>query len=144
MPTTKITLTVVHGDLPKKEYVFAEPTRCIVGRADDCDIHAPTDRLYADISRHHGCLEVEPPAIRVRDLGSRNRMWINGHRIGQRLRQQLPKEADLRDFANRSAAWARGWRSVPRLADSQAEPYRQQLPRQSLDTEEPGVARILL
>ena len=98
MRTPRITLTVVYGHLPKKEYVFEEPTRCIVGRSEDCDIPVPADGLHADISRRHCCLEMEPPTIRVRDLGSRNGTWINGHKIGQRPRHQLPQEVDLRDF----------------------------------------------
>src|SRR5262245_14472573 len=100
MPTTQITLTVVHGDLPKEEYVFEGPTRCTVGRAEDCDIQVPADWLHAVISRRHCCLEVEPPTIRVRDLGSRNGTWINGQNIGQRPTHHLPLEADPRDFAS--------------------------------------------
>jgi pSer/pThr/pTyr-binding forkhead associated (FHA) protein len=99
MTTMRITLTVVHGALPQKEYVFEQSTRCSIGRSEDCDIPVPADGLHADISRRHCCLEVEPPTIRVRDLGSRNGTWINGHKIGQRARHQLPQEADLRHFA---------------------------------------------
>jgi pSer/pThr/pTyr-binding forkhead associated (FHA) protein len=99
MPTTQITLTVVQGHLPQKEYVFAQPTRCVVGRSEDCDIPVPAEGLHAYISRRHCCLEVDPPTIRVRDLGSRNDTWINGQNIGQRHRPQLPQEAELGDFA---------------------------------------------
>jgi pSer/pThr/pTyr-binding forkhead associated (FHA) protein len=59
----------------------------------------PADGLHADISRRHCCLEVDPPTIRVRDLGSRNGTWINGQKIGQRPCHQLPQEADLHAFA---------------------------------------------
>ena len=83
MPTARITLTVVHGDLPEKEYVFEEPTRCIIGRAEDCDIQVPANYQHAVVSRHHCCLEMEPPAIRVHDLGSRNGTYVNGGNIGQ-------------------------------------------------------------
>jgi pSer/pThr/pTyr-binding forkhead associated (FHA) protein len=99
MPTTRITLTVVLGNLPQKEYIFEQPTRCNIGRSEVCDIPVPADGFHADISRRHCCLEVDPPTIRVRDLGSRNGTWINGQKIGQRPSHQLPQEADLRDFA---------------------------------------------
>ena len=98
MPTARITLTVVLGDLPEKEYVLEEPTRCIIGRAEDCDIQVPADYQHAVVSRHHCCLEIEPPAVRVYDLGSRNGTYLNGGNIGQRPGHLSPEEVDLRDF----------------------------------------------
>jgi eukaryotic-like serine/threonine-protein kinase len=98
MQTARISLTVVRGELPEKEYVFEEPTRCTIGRAEDCDIQVPADYQQVVVSRHHCCLEMEPPAIRVRDLGSRNGTYVNGLSIGQRARHLSPEEADLREF----------------------------------------------
>jgi pSer/pThr/pTyr-binding forkhead associated (FHA) protein len=100
MPATRITVTVVCGNLSQKEYLFERPTQCSIGRSEACDIPVPADGLHADISRRHCCLEVDPPAIRVRDLGSRNGTWVNGEKIGQRPRHQLPQETDWRDFAS--------------------------------------------
>ena len=99
MPTARITLTVVLGDLPEKEYVFEDSTRCIIGRAEDCDIQVPANYQHAVVSRHHCCLEIEPPAIRVHDLGSRNGTYVNSGNIGQRPRHLSPEEADLREFS---------------------------------------------
>jgi eukaryotic-like serine/threonine-protein kinase len=101
MPSARITLTVVRGDLPEKKYVFARRTRCIIGRAPDCDIQLSTNFQHAVVSRHHCCLEIEPPAIRVHDLGSRNGTYINGGNIGQRSGHLSPEEVDLRDFSAR-------------------------------------------
>jgi pSer/pThr/pTyr-binding forkhead associated (FHA) protein len=45
-----------------------------------------------DVSRHHCVLEVEPPVVYLRDLGSRNGTYVNGERIGQRPPWQPPEE----------------------------------------------------
>jgi len=69
------------GDLKEKELRCDGYTRCLIGRAEDCDIQLPTDFVHADISRHHCVLEVEPPHVRVRDLGSLNGTFVNGELI---------------------------------------------------------------
>jgi pSer/pThr/pTyr-binding forkhead associated (FHA) protein len=99
--SAKITLTVVRGDRPEKKYVFKRPTRCIIGRAPDCDIQLSAHFQHAVVSRHHCCLEIEPPSIRVHDLGSRNGTYVNGGNIGQRSSHLSPEEVDLRAFAAR-------------------------------------------
>jgi pSer/pThr/pTyr-binding forkhead associated (FHA) protein len=99
MPSARISLTVVLGDLPEKEYAFEKPTRCIIGRAPDCDIQVPANYCHVVVSRQHCCLEIEPPAIRVHDLGSRNGTYVNGENIGQRPRHLSPAEVDLREFS---------------------------------------------
>jgi len=91
---THVTLTVTRGSLPEHEYVFEEPTRCVIGRAADCDIQVPMDYEHADVSRHHCLLDIDPPSIRVRDQGSRNGTFVNGDKIGQRPRNLPPEEAD--------------------------------------------------
>jgi eukaryotic-like serine/threonine-protein kinase len=101
MPSARITLTVVLGHLPKKKYLFERPTRCIIGRAPDCDIQLSANFQHAVVSRHHCCLEIEPPSIRVHDLGSRNGTYVNGGNIGQRSSHLSPEEVDLRDFSAR-------------------------------------------
>ena len=82
--STRVKLTIMDGDLKEKELQCDGYTRCLIGRAEDCDIQLPTDFLHADISRHHCVLEVEPPHIWVRDLGSLNGTFVNGELIGQR------------------------------------------------------------
>jgi serine/threonine-protein kinase len=81
---TRFTLTATTGDLKGEEYVFHGPARCEVGRSPDCDIALPMNLLYRDVSRHHCVFEIDPPAIRVRDLGSLNGTLVNGAKIGQR------------------------------------------------------------
>ena len=99
--SARITFTITEGTLKGKEYVFEEHTRCVVGRAEDCDIRLPRDCGFADISRHHCVLDVDPPTIRVRDLGSRNGTYVNGEPIGQRPRHQPAEEVDGTEFAAR-------------------------------------------
>jgi pSer/pThr/pTyr-binding forkhead associated (FHA) protein len=38
-------------------------------------------------------LDIDPPEIRIRDLGSRNGTYVNGYKIGQRTQGQSPEEA---------------------------------------------------
>jgi pSer/pThr/pTyr-binding forkhead associated (FHA) protein len=52
-----------------------------VGRAPDCDLQLPNDWDCANVSRHHCLLEINPPAIRIYDLNSRNGTFVNGDRI---------------------------------------------------------------
>jgi eukaryotic-like serine/threonine-protein kinase len=95
MTPSRITLNVLRGSLSRKDFVFEEPALCMVGRAEDCNIHLPTDFAHADVSRHHCLLEIAPPLIRIRDLGSRNGTFVNGRKIGQRPLHLSPEEADL-------------------------------------------------
>jgi pSer/pThr/pTyr-binding forkhead associated (FHA) protein len=95
MNSNRITLTAVRGSLAGKEFVFEDKTRCTLGRADDCDIQMPMDLPYPDVSRHHCMLEIDPPYVQVRDLGSRNGTFVNGTMIGQRPAHQLAEDVDL-------------------------------------------------
>jgi eukaryotic-like serine/threonine-protein kinase len=90
----KITLTVIQGSLKGKEYVFENNAWCVIGRAEDCDIRLPRDFGQMDVSRHHCLLEIDPPSIRVRDLGSLHGTYVNGETIGQRPRDQLPEDVN--------------------------------------------------
>jgi pSer/pThr/pTyr-binding forkhead associated (FHA) protein len=91
--TKKIKLTVSEGMDQDKEFVFQSPTRPVVGRADDCDIRVPMDPAHMDVSRHHCQFEIDPPTVKVRDLGSRNGTFVNGQKIGERPERDLPPES---------------------------------------------------
>jgi len=82
MSLSKVILRVAKGNLKEQAYVFTDRTHCILGRAADCDIQVPLDQAHADVSRHHCLFDLDPPAIRVRDLGSRNGTYVNGEKIG--------------------------------------------------------------
>ncbi len=87
MAHASITLTMTHGFHKGDRYVFKKPSSCLVGRAGDCDIQVPAKPPYGVVSRHHCLFEINPPMIRVRDLGSRNGTYVNGKLLGQRPRQ---------------------------------------------------------
>jgi len=93
-----ITLTITNGCPLKEHHVFTERGRCLVGRAEDCDIRFPTDLWHSSISRHHCLFTIDPPHIEVRDLGSLNGTQVNGRPIGQRPADQAREEVDLRAF----------------------------------------------
>lgn len=83
MNPATITLSVIHGSLAGQEFVFDKYTHCVIGRAEDCDIGLQKDYNPEAISRHHCLLEINPPIVRVRDLGSCNGTYLNGQNIGQ-------------------------------------------------------------
>jgi hypothetical protein len=85
-----VTLLVSRGPLAGREFVFREATNCIIGRSKDCTITLPALAEHLDISRRHCLVQIEPSAVRVRDLGSLNGTCINGKKIGQRADHEAP------------------------------------------------------
>lgn len=57
-------------------YPVAEGVTC-VGRGEDCGVQIRDPRT----SRHHAELTVDGAAVTVRDLGSRNGLFVNGQRV---------------------------------------------------------------
>ncbi len=92
MPS-KVILTVTQGKLLGKEFWFEERTTCLIGRAKDCQIQLPSDDDHRLVSRYHCLLDINPPDLRVRDLGSRNGTYVNGTKIGQRPVPEAAPEA---------------------------------------------------
>ncbi len=80
----EVRLTEVQGMSPGQEYVFRDRTLCTVGRSADCLLQLPSDLAHLDVSRQHCLLEIDPPFIGVRDLGSKNGTYVNGELIGRR------------------------------------------------------------
>lgn len=81
MSDAKIIITLVDPSVEQTEYVFDHPQICLVGRESNCDISLPADPAHREVSRHHCLLEIDPPAVRVRDLHSRNGTYVNGERL---------------------------------------------------------------
>jgi serine/threonine protein kinase len=44
----------------------------------------PNDEDHRSVSRHHCMLDINPPAVRIRDFESRNGTFVNGENIGRR------------------------------------------------------------
>jgi serine/threonine protein kinase len=78
----RVRLEVVSGPIAGRQFVFDAHDTLLFGRASDC--HARLAEQDGKASRHHFLLEVNPPAARVRDLGSLNGTWVNGTRYGGR------------------------------------------------------------
>lgn len=85
-----ITLTVVEGSLHGQQYRFHAPCTVDIGRAESCHLRLATDEWNCMISRRHCRLEVQPPTIRIRDMGSKNGTFVNGINIGRRLTEAPP------------------------------------------------------
>jgi pSer/pThr/pTyr-binding forkhead associated (FHA) protein len=90
----------------QSEFIFDQPSRCTIGRARDCDIRVPADNGHIHVSRHHCLLDIDPPTVRVRDLGSLNGTYVNGHVVGRRpaadsleiaMRPSEPRQLDNGD-----------------------------------------------
>lgn len=97
-----VVLSINEGNPDDQKLVFQEPGQCLVGRAEDCDLRLPSDFAHSDVSRHHCLFEVDPPSIRVRDLGSRNGTFVNGEMIGQRSRLQPAGAVDHNSGTSRN------------------------------------------
>jgi eukaryotic-like serine/threonine-protein kinase len=89
--TPRITLTVREGGLAGKTFEFAGRRQFLIGRGSDCDLRLSDDFEFMSVSRHHCLIDVDPPAVRVRDLGSRNGTRLDGAEIGRP--QQVPPDA---------------------------------------------------
>ncbi len=80
----QVVLQVLRGKEKGKTYRFPQRTLCMVGRGEDCQIRLPNDEDHRFVSRRHCLLDIDPPAVRVQDFGSRNGTYLNGQKIGQR------------------------------------------------------------
>jgi eukaryotic-like serine/threonine-protein kinase len=91
MNSLKVELTVTSGPCAGKVYQFEEPQGFTFGRARDCSCVVEKDDTF---SRHHFLLEVNPPHVWLRDLGSLNGTFVNGKRIGGRPAGVAPEDAE--------------------------------------------------
>jgi hypothetical protein len=95
MPAT-VALVATAGPLRGRRFDFAAHDTFLFGRAPDCHVGLPESDTSA--SRHHFLLEVNPPAARLRDLGSLNGTHVNGIRHGGRESGESPEEAAGRQY----------------------------------------------
>jgi pSer/pThr/pTyr-binding forkhead associated (FHA) protein len=100
----KVTLTVQGGSQDGQEYAFAEPARCVIGRAGECAVRLHASWESQMVSRRHCELDVAPSHVRVRDLGSRNGTYLNGRLIGQRPRGESPEDFTESDCSGHELA----------------------------------------
>jgi pSer/pThr/pTyr-binding forkhead associated (FHA) protein len=74
-------MVVQEGQLAGKRWPLSR-AEFVIGRGEDCDIVLP-DR---QVSRHHFRVVRDDDGYNVEDLGSKNGTYVNGEKIGQRLR----------------------------------------------------------
>jgi serine/threonine protein kinase len=98
----RVCLAVVAGPIQGRQFAFEDHDTFLFGRSPDC--HAQLAEADTTASRHHFLLEVNPPAVRLRDLGSLNGTYVNGTKYGgrgtmtlEKAREQRWPEVDLRD-----------------------------------------------
>jgi serine/threonine-protein kinase len=79
----QVTLEFTRGHLQGQTRSFREPATLVLGRQTDCDPCFP-GKEHSRISRHHALIEINPPDVCLRDLGSRNGTFVNGKLVGKR------------------------------------------------------------
>lgn len=92
----KITITITTGPKAGAVFVFEEHDTLLLGRKKDCQVCLSEDTL---VSRHHFILEMSPPDIRIRDLGSLHGTYINGQKYGGREKHETPDEGARRKIS---------------------------------------------
>ena len=94
----QLILSVISGPNKgkNKDYIedFHGPDVVIVGRNKDCGCRLVDDPY---LSRHHFIVDINPPDILLRDLGSRNGTKVNGRRYGGPIASESSVDAVSRN-----------------------------------------------
>lgn len=109
--SSKVELHLISGNLTARSFnknnstwngrdtfTFEQPDILIFGRGDSC--HAQIDRTDGHASRNHFILNVNPPRVSIRDLGSLNGTYVNGTKHGGRQKHESPEDAAQKEFSN--------------------------------------------
>jgi serine/threonine protein kinase/formylmethanofuran dehydrogenase subunit E len=94
--SSKVTFKVLKGNSKEQEFVYEQRESIILGRDKDCAIRFEENA----VSRYHCYIDINPPAVIVRDLGSLNGTFLNGEKIGQRDPSQSPEDARKIDYSS--------------------------------------------
>jgi eukaryotic-like serine/threonine-protein kinase len=73
----QVTLRVVAGPSTGRVFTFDQHDTFLIGRSESAHFCLPNDKYF---SRNHCLLEIAPPQIFLRDLGSTNGTFVNGTR----------------------------------------------------------------
>jgi len=74
----QINLKVTAGPYKGRIFSFTQHDTFLIGRSPDAHLCLPDDRFF---SRNHCLLEMNPPHSYLRDLGSTNGTFLNGHLV---------------------------------------------------------------
>ncbi len=91
----KVVIAVTAGASQGGTFAFDTHDIFLFGRKSDCHACLPDDPL---VSRHHFVMEVNPPHVCVRDLGSLHGTIINGVKYGGRQKHETPEEGARRQY----------------------------------------------
>ncbi|MGI8494981.1 MAG: FHA domain-containing protein, partial [Pyrinomonadaceae bacterium] len=69
---------MIAGPHQGRTFTFDQHETFLIGRAENAHFCLPEDRYF---SRNHCILEIAPPQIFLRDLGSTNGTYVNGQRV---------------------------------------------------------------
>ena len=81
----KVVFLFIEGGLASKTLTFSRPVRIVLGRDLSARPRFPDHDEYRRISRRHCLVEIKPPEVQIRDLGSMNGTWVNERLIGRRV-----------------------------------------------------------
>jgi serine/threonine-protein kinase len=79
-PQARVILEVIEGPHAGQRLEFDRHDTILVGRGSAAQLRLVSDPHF---SRHHFLLEVNPPDVLIRDLGSRNGTLVNGQKVSQ-------------------------------------------------------------
>jgi len=88
----RVVLEVVEGKHKGKKFAFDRHSTFMVGRAPKVHFQIPGDVYF---SRHHFMIEVNPPRVFLRDLGSSNGTVVNGKKLARDNLQTVLKDGDV-------------------------------------------------
>lgn len=86
----KVTIDVSNTQGRKRIFSYEEHDTFMVGRMSDCHLCIEDDNY---LSRHHFIMEVNPPNVRLQDLGSLNGTYVNNKKVGGRDVNETPEQA---------------------------------------------------
>ena len=93
-----VRLKIIEGPMQDKEFVFRTHDTFLLGRSSECHVSLPEDGF---VSRHHFLIEINPPEMCLRDLGSMNGTYVNqvlcGGRNKGKDQGEQPRQVDLKD-----------------------------------------------
>ncbi len=92
----EVIFRAMDGALKDEEFVFEENGLCLIGRSGDCALQIPREKDMR-ISRRHCLLILNPPKIRIRDLGSRNGTFVNGDALPAGVLGDVPEQMSPQD-----------------------------------------------
>ena len=92
----EVIFRAIGGALKDEEFVFEENGLCLIGRSSDCALQIPREKDMR-ISRRHCLLILNPPKIRIRDLGSRNGTFVNGEPLPAGTLGDVPEQMTPQD-----------------------------------------------